>query len=196
MAGNGTLSAARIWNLADLWIGEPDMPEPTLEVDLSEAMSLVGLIDDDAGIGNTFSSDDTDHYAYGSILIRKSSVKEKRSMTFTALENSDLVWKLANPGSTSGSVDGVTRRVRKPRNLALAIHSVVLELDDGAIRSRLYIARGQVTQTGDQPISDNDITGYPLSLDVLAANSEADGIFSTIEITNDPAAIAAVSGGS
>lgn len=186
MAGNGNTSASRIYNLADILVGDPDAPAPTdLDSDLSADYELVGLISQDDGIGNTFSSDDTDHFAYGSIFIRKTSIKEKRTMTFTALENSDLVWGLANPGSETSEAGGVTSRIRRPRNLALAIRSVVLELDDGEIRSRLYIPRAQIAQTGDQPITDNSIAGYPMTLDVLAANDE-DGIFYTIELTDDP----------
>lgn len=187
MAGNGNLTAARIYSLADVYVATSETAAPTdTTTPLGGDWDLVGLIDDDGGIGQEFSSDDTDHYAYGSIFIRKTSVKEKLSMTLTALENSDLVWLLANPGSETATDGGTTTRIRRPRNLADAIRAVVLELVDGDVTTRLYIPRAQITQAGTRTISDNEIAGFPLTLDVLAANAEDDSVYSYTEITDDP----------
>lgn len=189
----GTLANARIWSLADFYIGETDAEAPTdTTAELGADWEPLGLIDDDGGIGKEFTSEDADHYAYGGILVRQTSVKQKLQMTATALENTDLVWHLANPGSESDTDGGLTTRTQRPRNLGMAIRSVVLEKKDGDITSRLYLPRVQITASGSSQTSDAEIEGTPLTLAVLGANDEGGEIFLSVEITDDPGA--AVSG--
>lgn len=190
----GTPQNARIWSLADIYIGDTDASAPTtVSGDLGADWTPLGLIDDDGGIGEEFTSEDADHYAYGGIFIRKTSVKQKTSLTATALENTDLVWKLANPGSESETNGGLTTRTRRPRNLGEAIKSVVLEKKDGEITSRLYMPRVQITKSGSSTTSDAEIEGTPLVLDVLAANDEGSEIYLSVELTDDPGADASSS---
>lgn len=185
----GTLANARIWSLADIYVADTDATAPDdTTSELAADWTPIGLIDDDGGIGEEFTSEDADHYAYGGIFIRKTSVKQKTTLTATALENTDLVWHLANPGSESESDGGITTRTRRPRNLGLAIKSVVLEKKDGDITSRLYMPRVQITKSGSSTTSDAEIEGTPLVLDVLGANDEGGDIYLSVEITDDPGA--------
>lgn len=190
----GTLANARIWSLADVYVGDTDAVAPT---DTTSALSgdwdLLGLIDDDGGIGSEFASEDAKHYAYGSILVRTTSVKQSHTMTVTALENSDLVFLLANPGSESESAGGVTTRTIRARNLGDALRSVVLELTDGDIVTRRYIPRAQITKAGSSTISDAEIDGTPLTIEVLAANADDDSVYFMTELTDDPGADVAAS---
>lgn len=171
MSGKGNTDAARMWLKADVYSAAYGTAAPTdLTTDLTTlGYSLVGLIGQDEGISRTFSSDDTDKFAYGSILTRRTSVKEKVQFGFTAWEDSDLVYKLAHPGSVTSTAGGLTTRVKYGRNLGKAIKALVLELQDGDIHKRIWIPRGQVLLTGDNPIKDNEIAGYPLTVDALGA---------------------------
>lgn len=187
MAGN--TEDVRIWTGADVYAGPTTSTAPTdVATALDTDFEPLGLIDQDAGIGEEFSSDDTDHYAYGSVLVRKTSIKTKVTLSLTALENSDLVYQLANPGSDSETAGGITTRTNRPKNLGLAIRSFVLEKTDGDITSRLYIPRGQVTIAGSRTTSDNEMYGTPLVIDILGASDGDDETYFSIEITDDPAA--------
>ena len=186
MAGN--TEAVRIWTGAEVYAAPTGTAAPTnTSSPLNAAFEPLGLIDQDDAIGEEFSSDDTDHYSYGSVFVRKTSIRAKTQLTMTALENSDLVYQLANPGSDSEASGGVTTRINRPKNLGLAIRALVLEKTDGDITSRLFIPRGQVTIAGSRSTSDNEMYGTPLVVDVLGATDD-DGVFFSIEITDDPAA--------
>ena len=189
MAGNGNVDASRVWSLADVFVGDTSNTIPTLTDNLltDPDWDLVGFIDEDDAITNSVSSTDNDLFAYGAILLRTTSVKEKPTLAFTALENTSIVWGIANPGSDQETGGGVTTRTRRPRNLALAIKSVVLDLADGDVNSRLYIPKAQILATGDRPISDADISGWPLTITELAATDE-DGTYFHVELTDDESA--------
>lgn len=189
----GDTEDVRIWTGADVYVAPVGTAAPTdTTTELDAAYEPLGLIDQDDAIGEQFTSDDTDHYAYGSILVRKTSIKSKVMLQMTALENSDLVFQLANPGSDSETAGGVTTRTTRPKNLGLAIRSFVLEKTDGDVTSRLYIPRGQATINGTRNTSDNEMYGTPLMIDLLASTDETGSYFS-IEITDDPAAEVAAS---
>lgn len=184
----GDTSNVRIWTGAEVYVGDTDTPAPTdTTTALNAGFEPLGLLDQDDAIGEEFSSDDTEHYAYGSVLVRKTSIKAKTTLSMTALENSDLVYQLAFPGSDSETAGGVTTRTNRPKNLGLAIKSFVLEKTDGDVVSRLYIPRGQVTIAGSRTTSDNEMYGTPLLVDLLGSTDE-DGSYFSIEITDDPAA--------
>jgi hypothetical protein len=186
MAGN--IEAVRIWTGAEVFAAPLGTAAPSnVTSTLNAAYEPIGLIDQDSAIGEEFSSDDTDHYAYGSVFVRKTSIKQKTQLTMTALENSDLVWSLANPGSESSEAGGITTRKNRPKNLGLAIKALVLEKTDGDVISRLFIPRGQITIAGSRSTSDNEMFGTPLLVDILGATDESGAYFS-IELTNDPAA--------
>jgi len=93
MAGNGNIDAVRVWSGADVFVGPTTNDIPTLTDDLlnDADWDLVGFIDEDDAIGNSVESTDSDLFAYGAILLRTTSVKEKISLTFTALENTAVV---------------------------------------------------------------------------------------------------------
>jgi len=189
--GNGNTDAARIWTTADVYAGPYVTAAPT---NLTTALntlgySLVGLMSQDDGIKQTFSADESDKFAYGSILVRRTSIKDKVQFGFTAWEDSDIVYKLAHPGSSSTTTGGVTTRKIKARNIGLAIRSLVLELSDGSVAKRVWIPKAQVLLNGDQPLKDNEIAGYPLTVDALAYTSGGETFFYQ-ELTNDTSATA------
>lgn len=185
----GTSENVRIWTGADVYVADAGTALPTdIDTALAADYEAVGYISQDDAIGMDFSSDDTDHYAYGSVYIRKTSIKAKTTLNFTALEDTDIVYGLAFPGSDSETTTGVTTRTTRPKNLGLAIRAMVVELTDGTITKRLCIPRAQVTIAGSASLSDNEMAGVPMVVDMLGATDESDETYFSIEITDDPGA--------
>lgn len=184
----GTVENVRIWTSADVYTA----PEgTTLPTDISGSLSAfdpVGYISQDDAISLEWSSDDTDHYAYGSVYIRKTSIKAKQTLNFTALEDTDIVFQLAYPGSDAEETDGVTTRTIRPKNLGLAVVALVIELTDGEITKRICVPRAQVTIAGSASISDNEMAGVPMVVDMLGATDEGGDTYFSIEITDDAGA--------
>jgi len=192
MAGNGNTDAARLWSLADLYVGDYTDGTPTAEptdltTDLGLTYDLVGLLSQEDQIGFSVTAQEADLFAYGNILVRSTYTQEQLVFTATAWEDSDVNFHLANPGSTTEDAGGGnTRRVRKPTNTGLAIKTVVIDLADGEVNKRIWIPKAQVLRTGDSNISDSAISGYPLTIKSLAYTSEEDGTVFFTELTDDP----------
>lgn len=183
----GSTSAVRVWTGADVYAAPLGTGAPTtVSTALNAAYEPIGLISQDDAIAEEFSSEDTEMFAYGSIFVRKTSIKQKLTLTLTALENSDLIFQLANPGSDSTESGGITTRTVRPRNLGLAIRAFVLEKTDGTVTSRIHIPRGQVTISGSRNTSDNEMYGTPLVIDVLAAEDNSGNAYFYTEVTDDP----------
>ena len=186
----GTAENVRIWTSADVYVAPEGTTLPTnVSSALNSAFDPVGYISQDDAISLEFSSDDTDHYAYGSVYIRKTSIKAKTTLSFTALEDTDIVYQLAYPGSDAASSGGVTTRTTRPKNLGLAIVALVVELVDGTITKRLAIPRAQVTIAGSASLSDNELAGVPMLVDMLGTTGNDDLTYFSIEITDDPGAV-------
>lgn len=185
----GNLANARVWVFADVWIGT-DASGPVTDVTTDLAglgYEPVGIIDEDAGVDEEFSESSTKHYAHGGFLVRETSTKHDRTIKFTALEDTDLVFHLANPGSISETVGPLTTREVRPRNGGLAIRPVCAHLTDGEIVKRLYMPRLQLKWTGTKPTNDNDITHHEFTGSMYAASGD-NGIWLMREFTNDPGA--------
>lgn len=195
----GTSENVRIWDTIDFYAGPegttmPDaaaLADPSAEAvaaALDPALEPVGYVDQEDAVSRERTSEDKDHYALGNVLVRRTSSKPKTQLSFTALENTDLVFNLANPGSESESAGGVTTRTVRPKNLGQAIRAVVVVKRDGDIVELECIPRAQITSSGTSQESDSDMDGEPLTLDYLASTDEGGRTFYSTEITNDPAA--------
>ena len=159
---------ARIWTGAEVWVADYGSTAPTdLTTALDAAFKELGLLTQDDGISSEHSETETEHYAYGNTLVRTSKTKAKDQFKMVAMEDTDLVFHLANPGSESATATGVTTRIRRPRNYGLAIKAVVLELVDGTVAARRYFPRVQFAQTGGGTLTDNAITGREFTATIL-----------------------------
>ena len=185
----GTTENVRIWTGADVYVADEGTALPTdIDTALNAAFEPVGLISQDDAISVELSSDDTDHYAYGSVYVRKTSIKSKTTLNFTALENSDLVYQIAYPGSESEAAGGITTRTYRPKNLGLAVKAMVIEMTDGTVTTRRCIPRAQVTVAGTTSISDNEMAGIPMVVEMLGATDGGGDTYFSIEITDDEGA--------
>lgn len=164
----GDTANPRIWLGADVYVAPVGTTAPTdTTTPLDAGFLPIGLLHED---GMTMSRDEdvTDHYAYGSKLIRTTRQKHKRTLKVTALEDNVAVFGLANPGSTASTTTGTTTRVvMVPTSNPQAF---VFELVDGDVTKRLVVPRGEVTEVGDMTISDSEICSQELTITVYAAS--------------------------
>lgn len=180
MAGN--VANPRIWINADVYVAATATAAPT---DVSTALpadwEAVGLLSED-GMTESREDEQTDHYAWGGILVRTTRSKHKRTFTVTCLEDNLVVYGLVNPGSTAATTAGVTTRTVKvpgtdPR-------SWVVQMKDGGITKRRYIPRAEVVEVGDVTSSDAAMVMYELTVNVYP---DGDGVLYK-DITDDPQA--------
>src|SRR5690606_23745136 len=89
MAGNPQNAA--LWADADVYVAFlADVASPTVPADADTAFGvdwdLIGLLDGDAGFVESREKDETDHFAWGGILVKTGRRNYKEQHTFTALE--------------------------------------------------------------------------------------------------------------
>lgn len=187
----GTSENVRIWSEIDFWVAPEGTEFPTDLVDtdaFDPAFEPVGYLDQEDAVAREFSSDDTDHWALGNRFVRKTSVKSKETINFTALENSHLVYQLQRPGSEASTDGEVTTRVNRPRNIGLGNWAVIIDRRDGEVRELECIPRGLIMGGGSLQEGDTDMAGKPLTLEQLAVEDEGGETFYSTVITNDPSA--------
>lgn len=179
----GDVDNPRIWVNADVYVGYTDSSGPTdLTTPLDdEEWTPLGLLSED-GLTETRADEQTDHYAWGGILVRTTRSKHKRTFVVTALEKNPAVMGVVSPGYQAETAAGVTTErhyvpTPNPR-------SFVFEFIDGDNVLRRYIPRGEVTEVGDVTFSDSEMAGYELTITVYPAS---DGLLYT-DYTDDPQA--------
>ena len=160
----GDTDNPRIWIGADVYAGPTSTTAPTnAATALNAGFRAIGLLSED-GMTESRDEDVTDHWAWGNVLVRTTRAKHKRTFVVTALEDNDVVFDLANPGSDTATSGGVTTRtVYTPDPNA---QSFVFQLADGATIKRIYIPRGEVTQVGEKTYSDAEMTMTELTITV------------------------------
>jgi hypothetical protein len=178
----GDIANPRIWEGADAYVATYGATAPT---DVATAWGVewspLGLLSED-GASETRSQDQTDHYAWGGILVRTTKSKYKRTMKITCLEDNLTVFGLVNPGSTTDTDEtGITTRTIKtptadPRAFGL-------ELRDGTLTRRRIIPKGEVVEIGEVKFADSEMTGFELTINIYPV----DGVLYT-DLTDDPQA--------
>lgn len=178
----GDTANVRVWLNGDVRVATVGTTAPT---DTSTAWaagwSKLGLLSED-GLTTEMENDSNDFFAWGGIKVKTVRSKFSRTFKVTALENSDVVYKLVNPGSTSATATGITTRTVK--NPTSDIRAFGFEKSDGSTISRIVVPRGEVTEVAEVKSSADEMTMYELTISVYPAS---DGT-QYIEITNDAAA--------
>lgn len=178
----GDTANPRVWINADVYTAPTGSTAPTnIAGALDAAWEALGLLSED---GATEARSDTvdDKYAWGSILVRTTRSKHKRTIKVIALEDNPIVWGLVNPGSDAATSTGITTRnvhVPGPNRVAFLLETV-----DGDITQRRVIPTGEILEVGDAVMSDSEMTTRELTITVYP---DADGVL-YIDITNDPQA--------
>lgn len=179
----GDTDNPRIWLNADVYAADTDHGAAPTDVTsaLNAAFEALGLLSED-GMTEGREEEQTDHYAYGGILVRTTRSKHKRTFVVTALENTPVVFDLVNPGSTAATNAGVTTRTIKVPTTTPNRKSFVLHHVDGDTIRRRYIPTGEVTEVGEVSITDNEMEAFELTITVYP---DADGVLYE-DISNDP----------
>lgn len=170
----GNTDNARVWALADIYVAPLDTAGPSdLDpfAELDAAFDAVGLIGEDGIVGTT-DEDENTHYALGGILVRVTHSKHRETIKFTVLEDNDVTFELANPGSESSTAGGVVSRVVKvPQRVK---QSFVIESTDGDTMRRRYYPTAEITEVGDEMIAkDDELSGRELTMSVYP---DGDGV--------------------
>ncbi|MDG4801720.1 hypothetical protein [Micromonospora sp. WMMD980] len=157
MAGDPT--KADLWGGADVYIADVGTVEPSdLITPWSVDWEPVGILDGEEGFTWERDEDSSEFYGWGGILIRKTRSKHKRTVKFTALEDNEVVFELANPGSTRSTTAGlVTAKIKVPQNRDFAIG---FELRDGDKRIRRTVKRATADVDGEVKESETELTAY------------------------------------
>ncbi len=182
MAGDARYTS--LWAEADVYIAPAGTAGPT---DLSSAWpgawTAVGLLDGEDGFKFGSEQETSEHYAWGGLLYKQSRSKAKRSVTFTALEDNDVVFGLVNPGSTR-TTDGAMRtaEVKVP---APEFFAVGLETREGASVKRRFSLRASVESVAEITETESEPTTYEITVTLYP---NANGVFWTA-LDTDPASL-------
>jgi hypothetical protein len=153
MAGSPT--NASLWPDADVYVGALDATNPTdADTAFDSDWDFVGLLDGDAGFGNSREEEKTDLFAWGGILVRTSRRNFKMSRTFTLLEDNDVTRELIWPGSSATELF-----VPRPQRIKIAF-----EVREGDRVQRLISTDvgADVEVDGDYSDTESDLTRYPM----------------------------------
>lgn len=182
----GDVANPRIWAGADVYVAPVGSTAPTnVATAWAAAWDALGLLDGEAGMTESRSEDQVDHFAWGGVLVRTTRSKHKRTITVTALEDNLIVFGLVQPGSTAATATGITTRtVKVPTTDPRAFG---IELVDGTIIKRRVIPRGEIVAVNDISLNDADMAVFELTINIYP---DAAGVL-YIDITNDPQAAVA-----
>lgn len=154
---SGDTSNARLWADADVYIAFDTTTAAPADGDtpFGVGWDLVGLLDGDDGFTESRESDETDHFAWGGILIRTGRRNYKETHSFTALEWNVTTERLYRPGSdalVAGS--GIWKVALVPERVKVAFETI-----DGDITKRLIaIHEAEVQVDGDVDRNESDIS--------------------------------------
>ena len=179
----GDTDNVRVWLNADVYVAPVGSTAPTdTTTALDAAFEAIGLLSED-GSAEGREEETADHYAWGGILVRTTRSKHKRTLKVTALEDTPVVFDLANPGSTAITLGSgeTTRTVKAPTSNPKAL---VLETVDGDVTTRRYVPNCEAFVTGEIEQSESSPTMVELTFHVYP---DADGVL-FYDITNDPQA--------
>jgi hypothetical protein len=101
----GDPSNATLWPEADVFTAPLGSALPaTVDDAFPAAWDLVGLLDGAAGFVHHREEEGGDLFAWGGILVRRARRNFKAQVTFTALEDNEVVRELVWPGSSDTSI--------------------------------------------------------------------------------------------
>lgn len=171
----GDTANAALWQNADVYIAAVNTAGPSnVTAAWGTTWSAVGLLDGEAGFVEKREDESNDFYAWGSILVKRTRSKHKRSITFTCLEDNLTTFGLVNPGSTRTTTGGVTTsKVTVPAQSEFAIG---FEARDGVNIKRRAVKRAMVDSIADVTESEGALTVYEVT---VVLYPEADGTIYT-----------------
>jgi|SRR5690606_29392551 len=163
MAGDPT--KASLWTSADVFIAPIGTPGPSdLTSPWPTSWEVVGLLNGEEGFNWGREEETSEHYAWGGLLVKRTRSKHKRQVTFVALEDNEVVFRLINPGSdrvtdTDTGITTSTVKVPQPEEFAFGV-----ELNEGLKRVRRFAKRAEVAEVGEIQESETAPTVYTITV--------------------------------
>ena len=163
---SGTATNASLWANADVYIGAVNALGPINCVQTySGTWSAVGLLDGDEGFAMTGENETNETYAWGSVLVKRTKSKHKRTVKFVMLEDNATTFSLLNPGSTSTTSSGLTTRsVKAPVGGSAGEFAISFHLQDGYNVKRRTCSRATVAEVGEIKDSESGVTAYEVTV--------------------------------
>lgn len=151
---SGNPANASLWADADVYVST-DLNESNpadAETAFAGGWDMVGLLDGETGFTQSREQEETDHYAWGNIIVRTSRRNFKLTYSFTALEDNTVTRSLAWPGSGNGELV-----VPQPVRVKLAF-----ETREGAkVRRVITKQYAEVTLDGDVNENETSLASLP-----------------------------------
>lgn len=184
----GTAANVRVYDTMDVYTGPVGTVGPTnTATALTAAFTAVGLLSEDGFTrGNDVTR--TEHRSYGGVIVKATRTAQTRSVNFMCLEDTDKVFKLANPGSTAVTATGITTRTFKAQTaaeVAMVVH-MAEGTGAGAKLKRLHIPKIEVFSDGEVQFNAEGMAMTAMQGIIYPAS---DGTF-FYEITDDAGAVA------
>lgn len=165
---SGNTDNVSLWTGADVYIAPTATTAPT---DVATAWGAgwdpAGLLDGEEGFTTGQEEESSDFYAWGSILVRRTRSKHKRTIKFVALEDpleNDVVFGLINPGSptptTAGGVTTATIKVPEGGHF----FAIGFEVRDGDKIKRRVAAKAEVVEVGELKESESEPAVYEVTV--------------------------------
>lgn len=143
----------------------------------------LGYMSED-GVSLEFSTDVQDITAWQSLSpVRRVLTSVDMTMGFTAIELKTSTVKLYFPGATMTDVSGTVHKLDIPAAPGPQEYAFGLEWIDGAIKNRLVIPRGEVTERGAITIGRSDAVGLEMTVSAYASSAPEIAIW----LSNDTA---------
>lgn len=153
-----------------VWIAPLGTLLPTdLTLDLPDPWVELGWLAED-GIPLSMTTDVQSFRGHqGGSLLRRKVVSTEKGISFTALEESPVVWKLyfgaGDPVETSAG-SGVAR-VDLPESVGSQSYAAVVQLNDEDVTKFLCVERLDIGDREDVAHSGTDLTGYGISGSII-----------------------------
>jgi hypothetical protein len=179
----GDAKNTSLWAGADVYIATETTAGPTdLVAAWGAEWSAVGLLDGAEGFTEGRESESSEHYAWGGVLIKRTTGKHKRTFRFVALEDNATVFALVNPGSTRTAAGGIrTAAIKAPEPGAR--FAIGFELKEGDKVKRRFAKSAEVTEVAEVKESEEEPTVYDITVVIFP---ESDGtLYHTVETDPD-----------
>lgn len=174
---SGDARNAALWQNADVYLAPVDTAGPTdVTTPWASDWKAAGLLDGAEGFTMARDQETQEHFAWGGILVKKTSSQHKRTVRFVALEDNAVVFDLVNPGSTrtTDAPSGLTTSVVKtPQGKEFAIG---FEMRDGDKIKRRSVLRAEVEEVAEIKESEEALTVFDVT---VVLYPEADGTLYT-----------------
>ena len=156
---SGNPANARLWEGADVYVSfnlnatKPANALTPFGVD----WDLVGLLDGEAGFTESREQEETDHYAWGGILMFTGRRNFKLTSTFTAFEHIETTWRLRWPGSTYTAGEREIYVPKKPERVLVAFETTF----DDVVHRVISAYQAEITVNGDITENETDPSAIP-----------------------------------